>query len=93
MPSISEEVFMDGLNALVKLDEQWVPKGENTSLYIRPFLFSADEYIGIRPSDNFDFMIITCPVGKYYSKPVRVKIETKYARAIEGGTGYAKSRR
>ncbi|MDH5474059.1 MAG: branched-chain amino acid aminotransferase [Cyclobacteriaceae bacterium] len=91
MPHISEEVFMEGLSQLIKLDEKWVPSAESTSLYIRPFMFSADEYIGIRPSDDFDFMIITCPVGKYYSKPVRVKIETKYARAVEGGTGYAKA--
>lgn len=91
MPHVSEEVFMEGLNELIKLDEQWVPGLEGTSLYIRPFLFSADEYIGIRPSENFDFMIITCPVGAYYNKPVRVKIETKYARAVEGGTGYAKA--
>ena len=91
MPHVSEEVFMEGLTELIRLDEGWIPNKEGTSLYIRPFLFSADEYIGIRPSDNFDFMIITCPVGAYYSKPVRVKIETKYSRAIEGGTGYAKA--
>lgn len=91
MPHVEEEVFMEGLSQLIKLDEKWVPSAENTSLYIRPFVFSADEYIGIRPSVDFDFMIITCPVGKYYSKPVKVKIETKYARAVEGGTGYAKA--
>jgi branched-chain amino acid aminotransferase len=54
-------------------------------------MFSADEYIGIRPSENFTFMIILCPVGSYYSTPVKVKIETHYTRAIAGGTGYAKA--
>lgn len=91
MPELPEEIFMEGLNELVKLDSEWVPGLDGTSLYIRPFVFSADEYIGIRPSDDFDFMIITCPVGAYYSKPVRVKIETHYTRAAEGGTGYAKA--
>jgi len=91
MPHVSEEVFMEGLRELINLDRQWVPGNEGTSLYIRPYMFSADEYIGIRPSDDFDFMIITCPVGAYYSKPVRVKIETHYTRAAAGGTGYAKA--
>jgi branched-chain amino acid aminotransferase len=91
MPHLSEEVFMEGLRELVNLDSDWVPSKEGTSLYIRPYVFSADEYIGIRPSEDFDFMIITCPVGAYYSKPVRVKIETHYTRAAEGGTGYAKA--
>ena len=91
MPSIPKEVFMDGLQALINLDRKWIPKDEGSSLYIRPFMFGTDEYVGIRPSDSYRFMIITCPVGAYYSTPVKVKIEQKYARAIEGGTGYAKA--
>jgi len=54
-------------------------------------MFATDEYIGIRTSDTYRFMIITCPVGAYYSKPVKVKIEEHYTRAIKGGTGYAKT--
>ncbi|MEO1052820.1 MAG: branched-chain amino acid aminotransferase [Bacteroidota bacterium] len=91
MPQLPEEVYVEGLTTLLNLDQDWVPNKPGTSLYIRPFMFSADEYIGIRPSDNWRFMIITCPVGAYYSKPVKVKIETHYTRAIEGGTGYAKA--
>lgn len=91
MPTIPEEVFMDGLKTLIELDRKWIPKEEGSSLYIRPFMFGIDEYVGIRPSDNYRFMIITCPVGAYYSTPVKVKIEQKYSRAIEGGTGYAKA--
>ncbi len=91
MPALPEEVFMEGLKTLVSLDKGWVPDLEGTALYVRPFIFSSDEYIGIRPSDNFTFMIITCPVGAYYSKPVKVKIETHYTRAAPGGTGYAKA--
>lgn len=91
MPQLAKQVFMDGLTALINLDKNWIPDADGTSLYVRPYVFSADEYIGIRPSVDFDFMIITCPVGAYYSKPVRVKIETHYTRAAEGGTGYAKA--
>ncbi len=91
MPPVPEELFMEGLSTLISLDQNWVPKDEGSSLYIRPFLFSADEYIGIRPSENFTFMIILSPVGPYYSTPVKVKIETQFTRAAEGGTGYAKA--
>lgn len=91
MPHIPEELFMEGMNILLELDRNWIPTSTGSSLYIRPFMFAADEYIGIRPSDNFTFMIITCPVGSYYSTPVKVRIETHYTRAIEGGTGYAKA--
>jgi len=91
MPSLPEELFMEGLTELIKLDSNWVPSAPNTSLYIRPFIFGTDDYIGIRPSDTFRFMIITSPVGAYYSQPVNVKIETDFSRAFEGGTGFAKA--
>lgn len=91
MPSLPEELFMEGMSTLIDLDRNWIPKAEGCSLYIRPFMFSSDEYIGIRPSDNFTFMIILSPTGPYYSTPVKVKIETHYTRAVEGGTGFAKA--
>ncbi len=91
MPVIPEELFMESLAALIDLDRAWIPETEGSSLYIRPFMFSADEYIGIRPSLDFTFMIILSPVGPYYSTPVKVKIETHYTRAVEGGTGFAKA--
>ncbi len=91
MPEIPEEIFMDGMHELVSLDKNWVPGIEGTSLYIRPFMFAMDEYIGIRKSDTYRFMIITCPVGAYYSKPVKVRIEENYTRAVKGGTGFAKT--
>jgi branched-chain amino acid aminotransferase len=91
MPYIPEELFMESLSTLIDLDREWIPKEDGSSLYIRPFMFSADEYIGIKASENFTFMIILCPVGAYYSTPVKVRIETHYTRAVEGGTGYAKA--
>jgi branched-chain amino acid aminotransferase len=91
IPEIPEDVFMGGLRELLKIDKNWVPGLHGTSLYIRPFAFALDEYIGIRPSDTYKFMIFTCPVGPYYSKPVKVMIETQFTRAMEGGTGFAKA--
>jgi branched-chain amino acid aminotransferase len=91
MPPLPEEVFMEGMRALINLDRNWIPKGEGSSLYLRPFMFSTEEYIGIKASLNWSFMIIASPVGKYYTSPVRVKIETKFTRAVAGGTGYAKA--
>ena len=91
IPPVPEDIFMEGMAELLKLDAAWIPEKENTSLYVRPFIFSTEEYIGIKTSETFRFMIITSPVGAYYSRPVTVKIETKYARAVAGGTGYAKA--
>ena len=91
MPTIPENVFMDGLCELVRLDNQWIPTGEMASLYIRPFLFAIDEYIGVKASKDYRFMIITSPVNAYYTKPVSVKVERKYTRAVKGGTGFAKA--
>lgn len=90
MPPIPEDVFLDALIELVKLDQDWIPKDEGASLYIRPFMFASDEYIGVRPSDSYRFIIFTCPVRTYYSEPVRVKVETTYSRAFPGGTGETK---
>ena len=91
MPPVPEELFMQAMTELIKLDRDWVPGKDGTSLYIRPFAFATDPFIGIRPSDTYKFLIITGPVGAYYSKPVRVKIEKHYTRAAAGGIGFAKT--
>ena len=91
MPYLPEDIFMEGIETLIRLDRDWIPTAPGSSLYIRPFMFSAEEYIGIRPSLDFTFMIINSPVGPYYATPVKVKIETHYSRAVEGGTGFAKA--
>lgn len=90
MPEIPEEVFIEGLKALLLVDMDWAPEQEGTALYIRPFMFGNDEYIGIKPSDTYKFIIFTCPVGPYYTEALKVKIELNYVRAAAGGTGYAK---
>jgi branched-chain amino acid aminotransferase len=91
MPVIPEDLFMEGLLKLMKMDSAWVPGADGASLYIRPFMFATDEYIGVKPSDTYKFMIITSPVGKYYNDPVKVLVETNYIRAVEGGVGYVKA--
>jgi branched-chain amino acid aminotransferase len=91
MPLIPEELFMQGLKELIRLDAQWVPATSGSSLYIRPFMFATDGFIGVRPSDSYRFMIFTCPVNAYYNKPLRVRFEQKYVRSAEGGAGYAKA--
>jgi branched-chain amino acid aminotransferase len=91
MPQLPEEIFMEGLTQLLDLDRAWVPTAKGASLYVRPFMFATDDYIGVKPSETYKFMIFTCPVGNYYSKPVSVKVETTFTRATEGGTGAAKT--
>lgn len=91
IPEINEEVFVNSILELISIDKKWVPENLDHSLYIRPFIFATDPYIGIKPSDSYKFMIFTCPVGSYYSEPVSVKVETKYSRAVQGGTGFSKA--
>jgi branched-chain amino acid aminotransferase len=91
MPTVPEEIFMEGMKQLIKLDKNWIPSQADHSLYIRPFMFSSDEIIGVRPSDNYKFLIILSPTGPYYSTPMRIYVEEKYVRAVPGGTGYVKA--
>ncbi|MCB0516382.1 MAG: branched-chain amino acid aminotransferase [Chitinophagales bacterium] len=91
MPELPEELFMEGLKELLALDKDWIPTQEGYSLYIRPFMFSTDPAVGVRPSETYEFIIFTCPVGPYYSGDVNVYMETHYSRACQGGVGEAKA--
>ncbi|MFN5674059.1 MAG: branched-chain amino acid aminotransferase, partial [Bacteroidota bacterium] len=91
MPEVPEDLFMEGLCELIRLDQQWVPDSEFGSLYIRPFLIATDEAIGVKISDTYKFIILTCPAGKYYADPIKVWIETSYFRAVHGGVGFVKA--
>ncbi len=91
MPQVPEEIFMDGMKQLIKLDANWIPAKDDHSLYIRPFMFSTDETIGVKPSEKYKFMIILSPTGPYYATPMRIYVEEKYVRAVPGGIGYAKA--
>ncbi len=94
IPQLNEQDCLDGLMALLKLEEEWVPHSEGAALYIRPFIFATDPYVGVRPADHYLFMIILSPSGAYYStglNPVKIYVENKYVRAVRGGTGFAKT--
>lgn len=91
MPEVPEEIFLGGLKKLLEIDHSWVPDKEGCSLYIRPFMFATDEYVGVSPSTSYKFIIFNCPVGSYYSKPLKVRVETEYIRAAKGGVGFAKN--
>lgn len=90
MPVVPVDLFMDGVSELINLDRQWIPNVEGGSLYIRPLLIATDDYIGVKPSETYKFIIITAPVTAYYNEPLKVLVETDYIRAVEGGVGNVK---
>jgi len=91
MPEVPEELFVEGIKALVDLDRDWIPSAEGTSLYIRPFMIATDEFIGVKPAEKFTFLIITSPAGPYYAKPVSIYVQDEYVRAFPGGIGFTKA--
>lgn len=91
MPEVPEELFIEGMRALIELDKEWVPRPEGTALYIRPFMVATDEFIGVKPAEKFSFMIITSPAGPYYAKPVNIFVQSEYVRAFPGGIGFTKA--
>lgn len=93
MPEVDEEFFVEAVKKLVEIDKDWIPESEGTSLYIRPFIFASEPFLGVRPSRQYLFMIILSPVGPYYSgglAPTKIFVEDEYIRAAVGGTGSAK---
>ena len=91
MPQVPEEIFMEGMRQLVKVDEEWIPHRPDHSLYIRPFMFATDNVIGVKPGSTYKFLIILSPTGPYYSAPMRIYVEQEYVRAVRGGVGFAKN--
>ncbi len=94
IPEIPEEDFVEAIKAVVKVDEDWVPEADGTSLYIRPFIIATDAFLGVAPSKTYLFVIILAPSGAYYENglaPVGIWIEDDYVRAVRGGMGFAKT--
>ncbi|MCF8276855.1 MAG: branched-chain amino acid aminotransferase [Flavobacteriales bacterium] len=91
MPVIPVELMMEALKELIKIDIDWVPEALNSSLYIRPFMFATDQFLGVKPSETYRCVMFTGPVGPYYTTPLKVMVESTYTRAAKGGTGSAKS--
>ena len=94
IPEIPEEIFVEAIKEVVKVDADWVPEEDGTSLYIRPFVIATDEFLGVAPSKTYLFMVILAPSGAYYENglaPVGIWIEDEYVRAVKGGMGFAKT--
>ncbi|MBP2239809.1 branched-chain amino acid aminotransferase [Cytobacillus eiseniae] len=94
IPKIDEAFALHALKQLLIVEKDWIPTSEGTSLYIRPFIISTEPYIGVAPSNSYRFMIILSPVGAYYKEginPVKISVEQEYVRAVQGGTGNAKT--
>ncbi len=90
MPELPEDTFVQSIAALVDIDRHWIPSEKGQSLYIRPFMFATDPVLGVQPSSTYKYVVLTSPVASYFTKNLKVKIETKYSRASEGGFGFAK---
>lgn len=94
IPKIDEAFALEALKKLVSIDENWVPRAPETSLYIRPTIVAMDPYLGVRPSHTYRFFIILSPVGAYYPEgfnPVKIWVTDKYVRTVRGGVGEAKT--
>ncbi|WP_257462061.1 branched-chain amino acid aminotransferase [Archangium lipolyticum] len=94
MPPVPPEVAREAIEALVKVDADWVPSAPGTSLYVRPVVMASEAFLGVRPADKYIFFIILSPVGNYFSggaEPVRIWVEQQHTRAAPGGLGGAKA--
>lgn len=92
MPPVPEHIFLEAVRALVDIDRGWIPDGEG-SLYLRPFMFASEAFLGVRPAAEYIFCVIACPVGPYFkggAKPLTLWVSQDYSRAAPGGTGDAK---
>ena len=93
MPALDEETALEGLLQLIRIEADWVPHRDGTSLYIRPTMISMDVGLGVHASKTYRFFIILSPVGAYYKeglKPVSIYVEDEYVRAVRGGVGFTK---
>ncbi|ERH21648.1 branched-chain-amino-acid transaminase [Actinomyces johnsonii F0510] len=94
LPELAEEDFVASLVDLVRADAAWVPSGEGESLYLRPFAFASEAFLGVRPSKVVDYYVIASPSGSYFThglEPISIWVTTEYHRAGRGGTGAAKT--
>ncbi|MHA1686286.1 MAG: branched-chain amino acid aminotransferase [Candidatus Heimdallarchaeaceae archaeon] len=94
MPEVDEELFIEAISTLVKIDKDWIPRSPGTSLYIRPTMIATEAALGVHPSNKYLFYVILSPVGPYFKegfKPVKIYVASQHVRATPGGTGEAKT--
>jgi branched-chain amino acid aminotransferase len=93
MPRLPEATFLESLRQIVEIDRNWIPQDPEGSLYLRPFAYATEAFLGVRPSNEYLYLVIASPVGAYFAggvKPVTVWVSPDYTRAAPGGTGAAK---
>ena len=93
MAELPEQLFIDSLTELVTIDREWIPPGEDASLYLRPFMFASEVFLGVKPSAEYTYMVIASPAGAYFKggvKPITIWVSDEFTRAAPGGTGAAK---
>jgi branched-chain amino acid aminotransferase len=94
IPQIDENFLLKAIKELILIEKDWIPEGDGTSLYIRPFIFATEPYLGVRPSHQYQLLVILSPVGAYYGdqlSPVKIYVEEQYVRAVIGGVGHVKT--
>ncbi len=94
IPELDTDLLLEALKSLLKVEKDWVPKAEGTSLYIRPTVIATDPYLGVRASKTYRYFVILSPVGAYYAagfNPVKIWITKNNVRAVRGGIGEAKT--
>jgi branched-chain amino acid aminotransferase len=93
MPALPEAAFLQSLREIIRIDRNWIPQSDEGSLYLRPFAYASEVFLGVRPALEYLYLVIASPVGAYFSggvKPVSVWVSPDYTRAAPGGTGAAK---
>ncbi|ARV09300.1 branched chain amino acid aminotransferase [Winogradskyella sp. PC-19] len=91
MPNVPEELFVQGLTELVSLEHNWIPPQQGSALYLRPFMYADEPFIGMRAATHYKFIIMASPAGPFFSKRIKLWAEKQFIRAASGGTGEAKA--
>ena len=91
MPNFPEDLFVEALKKYVAIEKDWIPTKEGSALYLRPFMYADEPFIGMRAATSFKFMVIASPAGPFFSRKIKLYAEKQYVRAVNGGTGEAKA--
>ncbi len=91
MPEFPEDLFVEALKQFTALEKEWIPTQEGSALYLRPFMYADEAFIGMRAATSFKFIVMASPAGPFFSRKIKLYAERKYVRAVNGGTGEAKA--
>ncbi|WP_299183668.1 branched-chain amino acid aminotransferase [uncultured Aquimarina sp.] len=91
MPSVPVDLFVEAVKQIVRVEHSWIPPKDGSALYLRPFMYADEPFIGMRAATSYKFIVICSPAGPFFTKKIRLYAETEYIRAADGGTGEAKA--